>query len=262
MRKAFTLIELLVVIAIIAILAAILFPVFAQAKASAKLTQSLSNLKQIGTAAQMYLGDNDDSFPLTRYDWKFNGSWSGTKNYKHSLYPYVKSDAMFTDTTNPAAKLPDNEADPANWLYDATVTPKFMRGYFYYRAFFVTHDWQDNAAYNQSQIDQSANSLLFSENKDVFADYGPWQAYIKAGSPGWAVSNWGGLKRDDHAMVVSFADSHAKFTQMRQTCGTAGTVNMWQYDRGKILTDYSSWSMGGGPADISWIDTFCQTLPF
>jgi len=60
LKKAFTLIELLVVIAIIAILAAILFPVFAQAKNAAKNTTCVSNLKQIGLAAQMYLGDNDD----------------------------------------------------------------------------------------------------------------------------------------------------------------------------------------------------------
>jgi prepilin-type N-terminal cleavage/methylation domain-containing protein len=53
MRKAFTLIELLVVIAIIAILAAILFPVFAQAKASAKNTQELSNMKQLGTVSAL-----------------------------------------------------------------------------------------------------------------------------------------------------------------------------------------------------------------
>lgn len=60
-RKAFTLIELLVVIAIIAILAAILFPVFAQAKEAAKKTAALNNMKQISAAVQMYLGDSDDT---------------------------------------------------------------------------------------------------------------------------------------------------------------------------------------------------------
>ena len=65
MRRAFTLIELLVVIAIIAILAAILFPVFAQAKLAAKKTVDLSNLKQIGTAYVLYADDNDDHLPLT-----------------------------------------------------------------------------------------------------------------------------------------------------------------------------------------------------
>ena len=64
--KAFTLIELLVVIAIIAILAAILFPVFAQAKQAAKRTAALSNIKQTGTAAQIYLADYDDMLP--RFD--------------------------------------------------------------------------------------------------------------------------------------------------------------------------------------------------
>jgi len=68
MKRAFTLIELLVVIAIIAILAAILFPVFAQAKAAAKKTADLSNLKQIGTATTLYMGDYDDMF----YPHRFN----------------------------------------------------------------------------------------------------------------------------------------------------------------------------------------------
>jgi prepilin-type N-terminal cleavage/methylation domain-containing protein len=63
MKKAFTLIELLVVIAIIAILAAILFPVFAQAKAAAKRTQTLSNVKNVGTAIQLYMADYDDILP-------------------------------------------------------------------------------------------------------------------------------------------------------------------------------------------------------
>ena len=68
-RHGFTLIELLVVIAIIAILAAILFPVFAQAKDSAKQIVCMSNMKQLGLAARMYQGDADDHwFPLVRYE--------------------------------------------------------------------------------------------------------------------------------------------------------------------------------------------------
>lgn len=67
MKRAFTLIELLVVIAIIAILAAILFPVFAQAKLAAKKTAGLNQTKQIGIAVNMYLADYDDIFPPYRF---------------------------------------------------------------------------------------------------------------------------------------------------------------------------------------------------
>lgn len=63
MKKGFTLIELLVVIAIIAILAAILFPVFAQAREKARGTQCLSNIRQLGTALIMYINDNDQNYP-------------------------------------------------------------------------------------------------------------------------------------------------------------------------------------------------------
>ncbi|MCG9894295.1 MAG: prepilin-type N-terminal cleavage/methylation domain-containing protein, partial [Fimbriimonadaceae bacterium] len=87
-KRAFTLIELLVVIAIIAILAAILFPVFAQAKTAAKKTQSLSNIKQIGTGIQIYIADYDDVLPQSEY-----GGWDSSPHIQWYtvVYPYIKS---------------------------------------------------------------------------------------------------------------------------------------------------------------------------
>jgi prepilin-type N-terminal cleavage/methylation domain-containing protein/prepilin-type processing-associated H-X9-DG protein len=88
--RAFTLIELLVVIAIIAILAAILFPVFAQAKTAAKKTGCLNNLKQIGTGLMMYMSDNDDMFPRGTYRRPDFGSARFT--WREATHPYIKSE--------------------------------------------------------------------------------------------------------------------------------------------------------------------------
>jgi prepilin-type N-terminal cleavage/methylation domain-containing protein/prepilin-type processing-associated H-X9-DG protein len=88
--KAFTLIELLVVIAIIAILAAILFPVFAQAKLAAKKTSSISNLKQLGLAMVMYSNDNDDDLPVSQFCTTYLDPTTLT-TYQTTIYPYLKS---------------------------------------------------------------------------------------------------------------------------------------------------------------------------
>lgn len=107
-RKAFTLIELLVVIAIIAILAAILFPVFAQAKLAAKKTADLSNLKEIGLASMMYLNDYDDMWYSHRDNCKNGSAFVVCSQYldgNGNLLPEAKvlsSDGTSNIATNPA----------------------------------------------------------------------------------------------------------------------------------------------------------------
>jgi prepilin-type N-terminal cleavage/methylation domain-containing protein len=98
-RGAFTLIELLVVIAIIAILAAILFPVFAKARARANSTACLSNMKQIGIALYTYLNDYDECYPVLR---RVNVPVPYT--WRESLAPYAKSKDVFACPANPDAK--------------------------------------------------------------------------------------------------------------------------------------------------------------
>jgi prepilin-type N-terminal cleavage/methylation domain-containing protein len=130
MKRAFTLIELLVVIAIIAILAAILFPVFAQAKESAKAIAALSNTKQMGTGVNIYLADSDDTMPLAfvqrptagaalgigvGYPFPYNDGPAGWQTpgrfnmaqsmWANSLMPYIKSHDLYAFSSNPKQNM-------------------------------------------------------------------------------------------------------------------------------------------------------------
>lgn len=106
--RAFTLIELLVVIAIIAILAAILFPVFAQAKAAAKKTACLSNQRQIGIALTLYRFDNDDTVFFFAHNVDPSRTqplvpWGATRENRwwNQIQPYIKSKQILVSPSDP-----------------------------------------------------------------------------------------------------------------------------------------------------------------
>lgn len=117
--KAFTLIELLVVIAIIAILAAILFPVFAQAREKARQTSCLSNTKQTSLAVLMYAQDYDEAWPYAQ-----PGGWQWTQSWLVSVQPYIKNFQIYScpsdsnprpDWSGPRFSFPGNGSVCWDW---------------------------------------------------------------------------------------------------------------------------------------------------
>jgi len=114
MKRAFTLIELLVVIAIIAILAAILFPVFAQAKVAAKKSSDLSNMKQIGLATQLYIQDYDDTYAQAYWYKDDLGDTGGYVQWTGTHYPYIKNIDMFVSPGDPSRGLVPTNPPCAN----------------------------------------------------------------------------------------------------------------------------------------------------
>ena len=122
MRRGFTLIELLVVIAIIAILAAILFPVFAQAKAAAKKTSCLSNERQIGIAFMLYASDSDDYLPLASQP-AAPTSWTAT------VQAYAKNYAIFRCPSDTSKNWTTPLANPSPFQKGLRVTSYFSNLY-------------------------------------------------------------------------------------------------------------------------------------
>lgn len=209
--SAFTLIELLVVIAIIAILAAILFPVFAQAKAAAKTTATLSNLKQVGTAGQIYLADYDDVVHPHRF---FQSTPLIDAGYYYYLEPYVKnrqlvfdaSRGVATDTSNPnyqwslATSISLNRNGWSSW----ETLNTFVRSY---RVASSQEDIASRAAYIvTSRVDAASLGYDFTSdeaacpvvvNPRSITNTRLQRAYL-------------GAQFHKDRIITSFGDSHAK----------------------------------------------------
>ncbi len=171
MKKAFTLIELLVVIAIIAILAAILFPVFAQAKLAAKKTQSLSNIKQLSTACLIYAGDSDDYFVAQFVDpnngWGWQGSWIML------TLPYMKSYDIVKDPVDSIRTTTNYDSGPkfsyvANGVVEGDCSASW--GGWKFRGIINNNgpdnsgstNWYENGIRSQTQISHVSDTVLFA----------------------------------------------------------------------------------------------------
>ena len=139
-RRGFTLIELLVVIAIIAILAAILLPVFATARERARQSMCLNNCKQLGTAIYMYLQDYDEQFPY--FYWN-GATWipnpATTRGWGSEIDPYVKSTKVYL--------CPDTNDTTCAYIYN--------NGYL---------GWTGAGGLNMSQIANPANTVVMADS--------------------------------------------------------------------------------------------------
>ena len=244
-RKGFTLIELLVVIAIIAILAAILFPVFAKAREKARQVACLSNEKQMGMALLQYVQDYDEFFPLRYTDVTKATKPSHQQNWKDELYPYIKSLAVFKCPSNPAGQVVDNNGYfPAGYSFWLPDFPQFLG---------------HGAAYPQplAGLEYPSNSLIILETSWTFPDTGPYLTYeepspgLSGGTPNSdppnppccevaGPSSWNSGHSKNSGNIV-YMDGHAKYRHLIDTFIENGSVNEWRFNKAEVDTAGNSW---------------------
>lgn len=216
-RKGFTLIELLVVIAIIAILAAILFPVFAQARESARKSSCLSNLNQMGKSVLMYTQDYDERFPMV---YGANGSVARAAEYL-LCYPYIKN----VDVWRCPSASPSENDTWRDSIADALGVPR-------------PNGRRVNYGYNWGVLIYAGGGLLAPQRvtpwgqsyqegvpmaslvapADVFVYSDSYDTYRPTMGADWILDSYRGAKRNHslrHAgrFNIAYADGHAKNLQ-------------------------------------------------
>ena len=206
MRRGFTLVELLVVIAIVAVLAALLFPVFARAKAAAKGVQNLANLRSVAQGIALYTQGSDGAYPFA-YSYETDTFWRG------AVRPYVGSDAV--------QHSPFREGTAPSYSANTQILVLFDRAQRFRNFFEVVG--------RESELPMTGSLVLLGEGNerwdgpprtpDIFAYPHPALARDHSGDPSWCVE-WvvPGTDRCNNKQIAwregragfAYADTHAR----------------------------------------------------
>jgi prepilin-type N-terminal cleavage/methylation domain-containing protein len=245
MKKAFTLIELLVVIAIIAILAAILFPVFAQAKEAAKKTACLSNSRQIGMALKMYLGDHDDVMPIFyAYNSVPAAGQPGHKGIEVQLLTYSKNKEIFKSPLDRGGPYTSDDVPGADTYWKA-----YGSSYRFTQCAFTVVAGESSQNNNPMTFSRQMNETIFeypAETRAIRLEMFPFFARsfdtgcarygYDCDAPNNYYRQWGST---GGSMI--FVDGHAKhITSAGQFDETR--VDMFGHKSGEATSDPNAWS--------------------
>jgi len=239
--RAFTLIELLVVIAIIAILAAILFPVFAKVREKARQTSCTSNLHQLGLSMMAYTQDYDEKFPQT------NDSSANATDWAQKISSYVKSTGVFIcpdnnwgTQFNPTNNYPTNSADRNNtwmglsdWQAGSPAVPTSYGMNNFIGAV--------NGPLTEGSIDEPADKILLTERNGYIASgNAPGCSVGENNQDGVGWTDWdNGAEGSVNSYACElvclhtgmsnflFSDFHVKAMNPVNTTGVNGQPNMW-----------------------------------
>ncbi len=171
-KHAFTLIELLIVVAIVAILAAILFPVFTRAKAQAQASVCLNNFKQVAMSTMLYMGDYDDRYALSRYTHRLDATSADDKTWVQLILPYGREFRIYkcpSDYTLGIATQAvfDEDLVPGDTYsryYRASKRTNVGYNYLYLSPLIQTDIFISPLSRTQTEINDLTNMVMFGDS--------------------------------------------------------------------------------------------------